>query len=310
MTIKENYESQIWTCVKAFCPICYRTFTGWYCPTCGLPKKNSKYGLNRHGWLVSCGNYHFRPEFTSFEDFQLCSECCATNPYKAKYCRNCGKKLALQATDKNGHGWVDLGLSVLWSTEDLMWNYSWMRDYDAKYDYNYYKKQGKSVDSASYAWGEKWRMPTLDEFIELIEKCVWEKVLITEPRHSLLYNLYRPVPNRYRALKITGPNGNHIIIILTNRAGTGRAYWTATEFVNDKDLDNYSIYATHANKKHLIRREGRAPRLSCFCHSKESDDEWIAEPFDKIKSININMFPMEYAQGVRPVADKKWQGKL
>ena len=110
-----DYKYELWTGIKAHCPICNRTFTGWYCPTCGLPKKNSKYALNEYGSLYNCDSYHLRPEFTSFEKFQLCSECYTANPSDAKYCKNCGKKITSWLS-KDAHGWVDLGLSVLWST--------------------------------------------------------------------------------------------------------------------------------------------------------------------------------------------------
>lgn len=31
----------------------------------------------------------------------------------------------MRAMDKRGHGWVDLGLSVLWSTEFLSRSFTW-----------------------------------------------------------------------------------------------------------------------------------------------------------------------------------------
>ena len=92
MRIVLNYEWILWTGIKAFCPICKKNFTGWYCPSCGLPKKNSKYALHEYGSLHNCRQYHFRPEFSSFENFKLCEECYTTNPSEAKFCRNCGKK--------------------------------------------------------------------------------------------------------------------------------------------------------------------------------------------------------------------------
>ena len=91
-TISSNYGEFYAYNIKAFCPICKNNFTGWYCPSCGLPKKNSKYTLSKYGSLDNCGQYHFRPEFSSFENIQLCDKCYTTNPSNAKYCRNCGKK--------------------------------------------------------------------------------------------------------------------------------------------------------------------------------------------------------------------------
>ena len=64
-TIRVDYEYTLWTGVNAYCPICKNIITSWYCPTCGLPKKNSKYAVYK-GYTDSihnCGNYHFRPEY-------------------------------------------------------------------------------------------------------------------------------------------------------------------------------------------------------------------------------------------------------
>lgn len=205
-----DYERYLWTDIKAFCPICKNNFTGWYCPSCGLPKKNSKYALSEYGSLHNCGQYHFRPEFSSFENIQLCDKCYTTNPSNAKYCRNCGKKFtSSKGISKDAHGWVDLGLSVLWATETIeglyMWNYAEKLYHTTDMDF-YRKLEPKELnDVATQKWGERWRTPTKEEFEELVIKCKWEKCL-------------HPISNKH-ALKITGPNGNSIIIPVTGYAG-------------------------------------------------------------------------------------------
>ena len=226
-TIRVDYEYTLWTGVKAYCPICKNIFTSWYCPTCGLPKKNSKYAVYK-GYTDSihnCGNYHFRPEYSQFEDFNLCSKCYTTNPFNAKYCRNCKNRLsASNGVTKDVHGWVDLGLSVLWATETMEGKFRWMscKDYSGNIpgsdddDRNYI---GDGKDAASEIWGQKWRTPTKEEFEELFTKCRWERCIDS-------------ISEKY-TLKATGPNGNSIILTLD--CNERISFWTSTEYTSKYD---------------------------------------------------------------------------
>ena len=111
----------------------------------------------------------------------------------------------------NGHEFVDLGLSVRWATLNVgasnLWDYgqhfAWGEKQSKKYyDWKQYKFKprfrlvtGKftkyntdpskgHVDSlttlcpeddvANANWGGKWRMPTDEDFKELIENCTWK----------------------------------------------------------------------------------------------------------------------------------------
>lgn len=265
ISIRTNYEG-----IKAFCPICKNNFTGWYCPSCGLPKKNSKYTLSKYGSLDNCGQYHFRPEFSSFENIQLCDKCYTTNPSNAKYCRNCGKKFtSSKGISKDAHGWVDLGLSVLWATETIeglyMWNYAVKLDHTEDMDFyrklepkelndvasQKWRERWRTPDVASQKWGERWRTPTKEEFEELVIKCKWEKCL-------------HPISNKH-ALKVTGPNGNSITIPVTGYAGCNQkekqsyfgyrisrgdpeaehsvcALWTSSEYKTEPHRRAYAFY--------------------------------------------------------------------
>lgn len=226
-TIRVDYEYTLWTGVNAYCPICKNIFTSWYCPTCGLPKKNSKYAVYK-GYTDSihnCGNYHFRPEYSQFEDFNLCSKCYTTNPFNAKYCRNCKNRLsASNGVTKDAHSWVDLGLSVLWATETMEGKFRWMscKDYSGNIpgsdddDRNY---RGDGKDAASEIWGQKWRTPTKEEFEELFTKCRWERCIDS-------------ISEKY-TLKATGPNGNSIILTLD--CNERISFWTSTEYTSKYD---------------------------------------------------------------------------
>ena len=84
-------------------------------------------------------------------------------------------------------------------------------------------------DDAAYLYGaHKWRIPTKDEFQELIDKCTWTY----EDLSHMDYNVNRHVTDgRY---KVTGPNGNYIYFgfdglhrsIMRERDGEIGVYWT------------------------------------------------------------------------------------
>lgn len=86
-------------------------------------------------------------------------------------------------TNEDGE-WVDLGLSVLWATKNL--GASNTRDYGGYF----------GIDVDSYYLGKKGRprLPTEEEFKELISKCSL-KIVYGEP---------------YRGYRIIGSNGNYM----------------------------------------------------------------------------------------------------
>lgn len=134
---------------------------------------------------------------------------------------------------------VDLGLSVKWAA----WNvgatrpeeygnyYYWgdlkAWDGDAFYYYPYYDEEkqeyifigddisGTQYDAARAEWGGSWRMPTLAEFNELIEKCKWRRV----------------VYNGIAGQQAIGPNGNSIFF--------PAAGYAQGEYLNSQALDGY-----------------------------------------------------------------------
>ena len=91
----------------------------------------------------------------------------------------------------NGHYYVDLGLSVKWADRNIGAlsssaygdNYAW-GETETKDEYTESNSVTYGVemddiagnaeyDAATANWGSKWRMPTRDEFEELLEKCSW-----------------------------------------------------------------------------------------------------------------------------------------
>lgn len=79
---------------------------------------------------------------------------------------------------------------------------------------------GTSYDVAHVKWGAKWRIPTIEETLELVNKCKWEEVKIDE----------------VKGMKVTGPSGNSIFLPAAGRCvdlhiedkGTKGHYWQGT----------------------------------------------------------------------------------
>ena len=91
-------------------------------------------------------------------------------------------------SDYNGYGYVDLGLSVKWATcnvgadspEDYGDYFAWgetkpkLSYTEENYTYTDSPETLSSIrDAASVNMGGSWRMPTLKEQKELIDKCTW-----------------------------------------------------------------------------------------------------------------------------------------
>lgn len=123
---------------------------------------------------------------------------------------------------------VDLGLSVKWANINIgasqlegtgkyyYWGETTTSDSKDWHEYSLstLKNQGyidsndnlsPSHDTATDAWGGNWRMPTEDEFRELIDKCEWKEV----------------TKNGKSVFLITGPNSNVMYLPIAS-------YWTST----------------------------------------------------------------------------------
>lgn len=113
----------------------------------------------------------------------------------------------------NGHGYVDLGLTVKWATcnvgasnpSDCGSYYAWgetnakstyTQSNSVTYNKNINNIEGTQYDASTKNWGAEWRMPTYTECKELIDKCTWQWGTL----------------HGYKGFKITGPNGNSIFL--------------------------------------------------------------------------------------------------
>lgn len=141
--------------------------------------------------------------------------------------KNIKKSLPRKSTIKqrngiiNGHTAIDLGLSIRWATENIGANTSYQPGHwFAWLNYDIAKKE----------WGSSWRMPSISEWNELINKCRW---IWTGSGYE-----------------ITGPNGNYIYLPTTGRIiGNGQTacsnlgfYWTKENVGNGSDAFAFRMW--------------------------------------------------------------------
>lgn len=152
-----------------------------------------------------------------------------------------GKVLSFK-TKGTSHQYVDLGLSVNWSIcnigavnpEEFGNYYAWgettskssysIDNYSFFADTTFVEIgtdiSGTSYDAARTEWGDQWRLPTLNEAKELMEKCTWQWTKL----------------NGVHGQMVTGPNGNHIFLPATGGindsdvvdVGSFGRYWTGS----------------------------------------------------------------------------------
>lgn len=147
---------------------------------------------------------------------------------------------------------VDLGLSVYWCScnvgaetpeeygDYFAWGETKPKSKYTKETYSYYDSNtaqymdigddicGTEFDAATVNLGSDWRMPTKDEFKELIDKCSFEWTQISG----------------INGYKVTGPNENSIFLPAAGYipfGGSCLGYLTST---NNSGYEFYSFYAT------------------------------------------------------------------
>ncbi len=172
----------------------------------------------------------------------------------------------------NGYGYVDLGLSVKWSTcnvgattpEEYGDYFAW-GETTTKTDYNqsncptyglseselqsqgYIDSEGNvtsQYDAATANWGGTWRMPTYAELSELNTQCTWEWINT----------------NDFKGYIVTGPNGNSIFFPAAgfrrgsslDYAGSVGDYWSSTPYDNYYYNDNFAYYLNFGSSGHYV----------------------------------------------------------
>lgn len=200
--------------------------------------------------------------------------------------------------DFEDHEFIDLGLSVNWATfnigttkyspqspgEYFAWGETVAR---REFVQNYYlePKQGHyyegklSVlescdDAATVLWDKDWRLPTKEEFQELIDKCEWEWM---EQSYHWGY-------------KVTGQNGNSIFL------PAGGMMRRKTEYVN---YESGLYYWTSSCKFEDPERE---PKAWSFTSNSDGPDK------SKDRHMIISLTPLSIPTGrsIRPVTSKHY----
>lgn len=187
-----------------------------------------------------------------------------------------------ETNEVNGHEYVDLGLSVKWATCNVgatspqgygkyyAWgetetalddNYSLSNCSTSGLNYSQLQSQGyidedgnltPEHDAATVNWGGDWRMPTIAEMQELIDKCTWE------------WTTHRGV-NGY---KVTSKdNGNYIFLpavggcseLSISGVGSYGNYWSSAPI---KSNDTYASRLNFNSNKHNMDYGNRIHGLS------------------------------------------------
>ncbi|MBE6288039.1 MAG: hypothetical protein E7099_07630 [Mediterranea massiliensis] len=160
--------------------------------------------------------------------------------------------------ETNGHQWVDLGLpsGLKWATCNLgaatsehfgdtfTWGETKPTQDEKVADSKLYGKNtndfsgNSQYDAATALWGKEWRMPTSDEFKELMHNCVWEWTSL----------------GRINGCKvISKTNGNYIFLPIKFYS-SHESYWTSTPGVNNTSTNIISLLETHISETNTNRR--------------------------------------------------------
>ena len=151
------------------------------------------------------------------------------------------------------HEYIDLGLSVNWATCNIGTTKYYPESYGDFFAWgetegrskfinnNYLEPKQKHYydgklsvlepidDAATKLWGKDWRLPTKEEFQELVDKCKWEW----------------KEQNGHWGYEVTGPNGNMIFLPVGGMKmetrwlnyDEGLYYWTASCLFNDPERE-------------------------------------------------------------------------
>lgn len=176
----------------------------------------------------------------------------------------------------NGHEWVDLGLpsGLKWATcnvgasepEEFGDYYAWgetepkseytsINSLTYKVSFRKLKKSGiidesgiltNEYDAASVNWGDGWRMPTIEEYGELLDECTWNFASF----------------NGINGYLVTGPNKKNIFLPAAafqqgtsiENIGDFGDYWSSTIV---KELSGVSCSLGYSSKSYGRRRYAR-----------------------------------------------------
>lgn len=156
----------------------------------------------------------------------------------------------------NGHAYVDLGLTVKWATMNVGASspveaggyYAW-GETTTKMSYNsstYKWNSGYSKDvldlnddAARQNWGGTWRMPTSEEYKELINNCTWKSIEWYDSRLKG-YIVISKTNRNFIFLPYAGKRVNSNI----NEIGSTGYYWASNKEWRTYYLSSKTVYSS------------------------------------------------------------------
>ena len=172
----------------------------------------------------------------------------------------------------NGYDYVDLGLpsGLKWATCNVGASspseygnyYAWGEvEPKSSYEGGNNVTNGKEIgdisgnsqyDAARANWGGTWRLPTIVEFAELIDNCIW---------------IWTSEDGNY-GCKVIGPTGNSIFLPAAGycdgasvlNAGSYGGYWSSTPDSNTRYSYRLNFYSSTYNTNCYYRYYGRSVR--------------------------------------------------
>ena len=204
-------------------------------------------------------------------------------------------------TFEKGRMYVDLGLPshTMWATMNvgegglLEPYYAWgaLSEYNTYSQVRYENRTGKeqlsdgnilslSYDIARQQWGGRWHMPTLDNYRELVNECAMT---------------WCSLGNRRRAILVTGPNGNKIVLPVTG-------YYKDSEIRDDRFQAYYWTSSLYKDN----------PERAWAIFFGEEDDEKVSvfnriDPRERFQGLSVRpvFSPKDEVDNEEPVEKKK-----
>lgn len=215
---------------------------------------------------------------------------------------------------EKGRMYVDLGLpsSTMWATMNVGEGGLFLEPYyawGALAEYNTYSKirydhlnsketltdgmrLNLSHDIARQQWGGRWRMPTLDDFKELAQECSMT---------------WCSLGNRRRAILVTGPNGNKIVLPVTGYYKDGEIrddrfqayYWTSSLYKDNPERAWAIFFGEEDDEKvsvfNRIDPRERFQGLSVRPVFSTGDNVTEEEPVEKKKVVIFHEYFPDYS---------------
>lgn len=223
-------------------------YYGFYNPSTGLNDIFGRWVMSdrRYTGEFKDGEFHGHGKLTLADESYFEGVFKEGVPYMGKWFN---KDNSLKGITTEGFTSVDLGLSVQWAVSNL--GASSVSDYGDYFAWGEISSKSEYTEENSLTLGKDigdisgflqydaaaairlggWRMPTVEEMTELVEKCEWELGQLDGKNGYI----------------VTGVNGNSIFLPFAgwkrlswlNTEGEGGLYWTSTPDPNDLDRSSH-----------------------------------------------------------------------